>query len=1186
MQKHGIVEPAASPWASNIVLVKKKDGTLRFCVDYRRLNSVTKQDSYPLPLIDNCLNALSGSSWYSTLDLRSGYYNIPIAEKDRDKSAFITRSGCYRFTVMPFGLTCAPSEFQRLMDCVLCELSYMTCLVYLDDVIVFGSTFEKELTRLNEVFSRLQSAKLKLKPSKCSLFQHNVEFLGHVVSAEGIAMQNDKVAAIRDWPPCRNVSEVRAFMGLSGYYRRFVKDFSIIASPLYDLMKKGVKFCWSDACQEAFDTLKQRLMTGPVLALPENEGMYLLDTDASDTGLGAVLSQIQPEGERVIAYASRTLTVSERKYETTRKELLAVVYGLQKFRQYLLGRHFTILTDHAALSWLRRTPEPMPQLARWLTYIKQFDYEVLHRPGTKHGNADGLSRRPIKDNDVDRDGDCRCILKETGADDLTDFEEDDSLSRDDSDDSICGFFPTLDVINEEGDSENGDVYGQTTERVVQNIEEGEGKLETQSQTLSEAQRRDPELGDVVRMRLEGKEWPDAEQLQTATELTKRMVLRWEDLEVHNDLVYRRKKNAKTGESDCLQLLLPRSHVHNVLDECHGGTLSGHFGVQKTKDQVARRFYWNGWKADVERFCRRCPRCTSYHRGKLAKQGPLKPVLPGAPFERWYIDLTGQHPRSDRGNLWILTCIDSYTKWAEAFAIKNKEAETIAKVLVEQIFTRFGCPLSILSDQGKEVDGRIMAEVCKLFGIEKLRTTPYKPSTNQVERFHRTMNSILAKTVADHHRDWDVRLPYAMAAYRATRHDATGYSPNYLVLHREVRVPVDLMYEVPCNDPVEEYDDFVERVRERTTTAYAKVRQRLRRSAERNKRYYNIGLRPKRFIPGQWVLYFNPRKLRGKQMKWQRQYEGPYLVIATPSVLTAKIQRNAKSQPKTVHVDKLKDFFGVPPRSWLNNQVQDTLPQTPRSSASSARTELPRSDVQSQLSLGDAFDVLAECPLPIANEEERTLANGEPRSATLVTDLVTAEPVTDVSHYDNQRSEDQQSPKIPLSGFSASYVQQDIADRMGQQTEGLTSNSTLTNVSVEQPQQVPQPISMGETGEGYNLATSCSSCEDKQTSSPQVNQSGLPSTTGQRDLESVVVRPSREENVSGKRCFNESNRPTFIDEMNVDRNGKTRCNDSDKSTGTGQPRQSDMTNPLSTCEFEPNVGLGRNCLLYTSDAADE
>jgi len=190
-------------------------------------------------------------------------------------------------------------------------------------------------------------------------------------------------------------------MGLSGYYRRFVRDFSIIASPLYGLMKKGTYFVWTDECQEAFDELKHRLVTGPILALPENEGCFILDTDASDSGMGAVLSQQQSGVEKVIAYASRTMTNAEKKYETTRKELLAVVYGLKQFRQYLYGRHFIIRTDHAALSWLRRTPEPMPQLARWLTFIDQFDYEVVYRPGTKHGNADGLSRRPPEEDHTD-----------------------------------------------------------------------------------------------------------------------------------------------------------------------------------------------------------------------------------------------------------------------------------------------------------------------------------------------------------------------------------------------------------------------------------------------------------------------------------------------------------------------------------------------------------------------------------------------------------------------------------------------------------------------------------------------------------------------------------------------------------------------------------------------------------------
>ena len=267
-------------------------------------------------------------------------------------------------------------------------------------------------------------------------------------------------------------------------------------------------------------------MTGRVLALPENEGMYLLDTDASNTGLGAVLSQIQPEGERVIAYASRTLSASERKYETTRKELLAIVYGLKRFRQYLLGRHFTIRTDHAALSWLRRTPEPMPQLARWLTYIEQFDYEVLHRPGTKHGNADGLSRRPVEEDDDDKDKDCRCIFPDFSNDHFVSVEEDDWLSNDEggsSDRSICGFSPVLEAIKEEGELEDCGTCYQTIVCTIQDTAGEEDSIETQLQMLIKAQRQDPELGNIVKLRIENEERPSAEELQTETELTKRIL---------------------------------------------------------------------------------------------------------------------------------------------------------------------------------------------------------------------------------------------------------------------------------------------------------------------------------------------------------------------------------------------------------------------------------------------------------------------------------------------------------------------------------------------------------------------------------------------------------------------------------------------------------------------------------------
>ena len=269
------------------------------------------------------MNALHGSSWFSTLDLRAGYYNIPIAESDRHKTAFVTRGGCHRFTVMPFGLTGAPSVFQRLMDFVLCGLSYTTCLVCLDDIIIFSKSFKEQLARLREVCSRISSANLKLKPTKCLLFRRSVSFLGHVVSEQGISMQTEKVQAIRDWPPCEN-------LGTCGYYRRFVKDFSTLAAPLYALTKKGARYEWTPECQRAFEALKLRLMSEPILPLHIDAGTYTLDYDASNYGLGAVLSQEQSGVEKVIAYSSRLMSKPELRYETTRKELRAIVNGLKQ----------------------------------------------------------------------------------------------------------------------------------------------------------------------------------------------------------------------------------------------------------------------------------------------------------------------------------------------------------------------------------------------------------------------------------------------------------------------------------------------------------------------------------------------------------------------------------------------------------------------------------------------------------------------------------------------------------------------------------------------------------------------------------------------------------------------------------------------------------------------------------------
>ena len=403
MQSQGVIEPSSSPWASPVVLVRKKDGSLQFCIDYRHLNLVTKPDVFPLPRMDDLLDQLGQSKLFSTLDLASGYWQVKMHPDSREKTAFITHQGLYEFKVMPFGLRNAPAVFQRLMQCVLAGLNPPEgpdfVSVYLDDVIVFSRTLDDHLHHLSLVIDRLAKAGLKLKPSKCHFICQKVQYLGHLLTPDGIRPNPDCVAAVRDYSAPTSVKGVRQFLGLASYYRRFVKNFSRIAQPLHNLTQKGAPFHWSPECGEAFLLLKQRLIESPILMYPDFNRDFILETDASAMGLGAVLSQRAKDGKvHPVAYASRSLSPQEKRYAITELETLAVVWAVSHFHAYLYGHDVHVFTDHSAVKAVLETPSPSGKHARW--WSKLFDssvrnVQITYQAGQENANADALSRCPV-----------------------------------------------------------------------------------------------------------------------------------------------------------------------------------------------------------------------------------------------------------------------------------------------------------------------------------------------------------------------------------------------------------------------------------------------------------------------------------------------------------------------------------------------------------------------------------------------------------------------------------------------------------------------------------------------------------------------------------------------------------------------------------------------------------------------
>lgn len=681
----GAVQQSQSPWASPVVLAPKKDGSVRLCVDYRRLNAVTVRDSYPFPSIDSIMYAIGNAKVFTTLDCSRGFLQIEIDPADVPKTAFTCHRGLFEFTRLPFGLSNSPASFQRLMDIVLGDTKYQFAIAYMDDVVVFSQTFEEHLEHLRIVLERLRAAGLTVHPRKVQLASPQINLLGFMVDNGVLRPNEDKLRAIADYPQPHDVKSLQRFLGLIGFHRQFIPRCAELANPLTLLLRKGEKWRWGEEQRDAFLRLSKAITDAASLQLPDLNRPFVVQTDASNSGLGAVLLQEHDGVLRPVAFASRTLTAAERNYSVTEKECLAIIFALKKFNMYLDGASFQIQTDHQALSWLKNLQNPAGRLARWALTLQAYDYSIAYRKGATNVVADALSRAPLQVLPTETEP------KFVG---LTDIVADTSESR----------------------------WGTLVSRA----------------DLHKAQQEDGLCRRVCeRLAARGASSTGGDDEYDSYLLSEDGLL----------LRYIPQADDDTDGSP-FRILIPRRLRKSFIRYFHDSALAGHSSGSKTYDKLCRVATWPGIRQDVLKYARSCPVCQKAKPRGGQPPGLMQPVVSQSPWQIVACDVMGPFPRSPRGNQYLLVVTDHFTKWVELFPLRKLLSQRIWESLLS-VFTRFGFPAELITDGASYFRSKIFVDTCAALGIRHKLTSPYHPQANITERVNRNLKMMLISHTARH-----------------------------------------------------------------------------------------------------------------------------------------------------------------------------------------------------------------------------------------------------------------------------------------------------------------------------------------------------------------------------------------------------------------------------------------------------
>ena len=885
--EQGVIETSDSPWSSPLVPVRKKDGTVRWAVDYRRVNQVLEQDAYPLPRIQTLLEKAGGHQVYSTLDQTQAYFNIRIAEKSRKITAFATPNGLYQFRKMPFGLSVAPAVYSRFIAAALNRLGTRGINVYLDDVLVFSRTLTEHLHRMREVFQVHRDAGVKLKPSKTFLFQRKVEYLGHMLSADGISMVDKYIERIMEWPSPKTPKELNTLLGFFGYYRQFIPAFASLTAEMNEHKKKQ-KLEWSSTMEESLKKLKAEFKKEPIRAPPqfENPAPFQLTTDYSSTAIAAILSQQQDGAERLIGAVGRKTTGPEKRYPSWKGELAAIMYGIRKFAPILSYRRFTINTDSKALTYFNSLKCNAGMVSRWAEELQAYDFVVVHRPGKLNCNADSLSRR------VD--------------------------------------MPEPEPQEEE---EQAQYVGRVN--ALSNVAY-QGSL--QRDNLFKEQAEDDIL-KMVRIWICQERLPERKDLRGLHQEAQQYAQIFETLKIGEDGILMQEMENALGPVK--RILVPDKLRDAVFKMSHQHASAGHFGVTASISRVKKNFYYPNLHQDVRTRVATCLQCLAKVTKEKRNAGIHVPQKCGYPCQTLFVDLVGPLPQTNKGHNYIMSVQDGYSRYISLYPLVTKEARGVVDTLVNEWIKQFGCPGRIHSDNGTEFVNQLMAGMNSRLDILHTRGPPYNPQSNQVERFHSTLAAMLRVLLPRADTEWDQHLPAITMAYNTKTCQATGVTPSLAFLGREAKLPVDLIIRTPDAE-FETQDHGVRSMLSRYNNVFRYYAKQQEGSIRRNAKRY---LGSARYETGDVVWYLSSRRVPGKPDKITNQWVGPWLIVCKIAEVLYKIEPRdpgSPHKPMVVNISRLKKMIQDPNQQRIPTNIH--FDEEENEDAEELYSEAPRTSI--------------------------------------------------------------------------------------------------------------------------------------------------------------------------------------------------------------------------------------------------